>query len=187
MLKGEQLYTLTQVIQKKFRCSINFFCVYIQLNYNYRIMKRYAINYTWLPILFLTGCVSTSTERWRDIDRRVVELSKTTQSLERKIDDLSRSISLIVLDGNELHNEMYDVKTSSKDIQKKIEGVETELTHVNNHIGILETTYKDMEKGINKRIDDIQKAEIELSNRLEIMKLDIKEGGKEGTASLPIP
>ena len=150
-------------------------------------MKKYVINYAWLPMIFLIGCSTTSTERWRDIDRRVVELSKTTQSLESKIDDLSRSISLIVLDGNGLHNEMDDVKTSSKDIQQKIEGVEIVIKNLDDHIGSLETNYKDIEEGINKRIDDIQKAEIELSNRLEIMKLDIKEGGKEKTASPSLP
>lgn len=150
-------------------------------------MRRYVVNYAWLPIIFLIGCSATSTERWRDIDRRIVELSQTTQTLGKKIDDLSRSISLIVLDGNELHNEMDDGKTGSKDIQQKVEGIETALKNLDDRIGSLETNHKSIEEGINKRIADIEKAEFELSNRLEVMTLNTKEGGKEKTVSPSLP
>jgi chromosome segregation ATPase len=150
-------------------------------------MRRYVVNYAWLPIIFFLGCSTTSPERWRDIDRRIAELSQTTQALERKMDDLSRSISLIVSDSNKLHNEMDDVKTSSRVIQQKVEGIEIVLKDLDGRTGSLETNYKDMEDELHKRIDDIEKAGIELSNLLEIMKLDIKEGGKEKTVSPSLP
>ncbi len=40
---------------------------------------------------------------------------------------------------------------------------------------------------LNKRIDDIQKSEIELSNRSEMMKLGTKEEVKEKTVLSTIP
>lgn len=146
-------------------------------------MRRYLTNYAWLPLIFLVGCGTISQEKWRDIDRRIVELSQTTQTLEKKIDDLSRSISLIVFDGNELHNELDDTKTSCKDNRQKIEDVEISIKNLDGRIESLEIDHKAAEEKTNKRIDDIVKAEIELSNRLELMKLDMKGQEKEKTAS----
>jgi chromosome segregation ATPase len=152
-------------------------------------MKKYFVPYYLtflLPILFF-GCSTTSSERLKDTDRRVVEISKTTQTLEKRLDDLSRSISLIVNDGNGLHNDMDDIKNCNNDIQQKIKEIETIIKNLDEHVCGLDANYKTTGEDLNKRIDDIQKAEIELSNRLETMKLGIKEEVKEKTASPTTP
>ncbi|MBI2556978.1 MAG: hypothetical protein HYW13_06150 [Planctomycetes bacterium] len=139
-----------------------------------------------LPILFF-GCSTTSSERLKDTDRRVAEISKTTQTLEKRLDDLSRSISIIVNDGNGLHNEMDDIKSHNNYIQQKIKEIETVIKNLDEHVRGLEANYKTNGENLHKRIDDIQKAEIELSNRLEMMKLGIKEEVKEKTVSPTTP
>ncbi len=156
-------------------------------------MKKYFVSYYLtflLPILFF-GCSTTSSERLKDTDRRVVEISKTTQTLEKRLDDLSRSISLIVNDGNGLHNDMDDIKNRNNDIQQKIKEIETIIKNLDEHVCGLDANYKTTGEDLNKRIDDIQKAEIELSNRLEMMKLgtkeEVKEEVKEKTLSSTIP
>ena len=152
-------------------------------------MKKYSVSYYFtflLPILFF-GCSTTSSERLKDTDRRVVEISKTTQTLEKRLDDLSRSISLIVNDGNGLHNDMDDIKNCNNDIQQKIKEIETVIKNLDEYVCSLKANYKTTEEDLNKRIGDIQKAEIELSNRLEMMKLGIKEEVKEKTASPTTP
>ncbi|MBU6392741.1 MAG: hypothetical protein KGJ87_05295 [Planctomycetota bacterium] len=129
-------------------------------------------------MFFLFGCSTVPNEGLKDIDHRIFEISAATQTLGKKIDDLSKSISLLVKDGNGLHNELEDVKTHSKDIQQNFEKVEMLVKNLNDRIDTLETHSRTLEEGVNKRIEDIQKAEIELSNRLEVIKLDIKEKGK---------
>jgi len=146
-------------------------------------MKEYFVSYYLtflLPILYF-GCSTTSSERLKDTDRRVVEISKTTQTLEKRLDDLSRSISLIVNDGNGLHNDMDDIKNCNNDIQQKIKEIETIIKNLDEHVCGLDANYKTTGE------DDIQKAEIELSNRLEMMKLGIKEEVKEKTVSPTTP
>ncbi|KXK25482.1 MAG: hypothetical protein UZ01_03285, partial [Candidatus Brocadia sinica] len=105
-------------------------------------MRRYLLNYAWLLLIFLVGCSTISQEKCRDIDRRIVKLSQTTQTLGKKIDDLSRSISLLVLDGNGLHNEMDDLKTYSKNIQQKTEDVGIVIKNLDGRIESLETNHK---------------------------------------------
>ena len=51
----------------------------------------------------------------------------------------------------------------------------------------METNYKTIDEDFKKRMDDIQKAEIDLSNRLEMMKLGIKEEVKDKAASPTAP
>ena len=152
-------------------------------------MKKYFATYPCILLLpiFLFGCSTTSSERLTVTDRRVAEISKTTQTLEKRLDDLSRSISLIVNDGNGLHNDMDDIKSCNNDIQQKIKEIETVIKNLNDHVCGLKANYKTTEEDFNKRIDDIRKAEIELSNRLETMKLGIKEEVKEKTASPTTP
>lgn len=152
-------------------------------------MKKYFVTYPCILLLpiFLFGCSTTSSERLTVTDRRVAEISKTTQTLEKRLDDLSRSISLIVNDGNGLHNDMDDIKNCNNDIQQKIKEIETVIKNLDEHVRGLKANYKTTEEEFNKRIDDIQKAEIELSNRLETMKLGIKEEVKEKTASPTTP
>ena len=152
-------------------------------------MKKNFVSYYLtflLPILFF-GCSATSSERLKDTDRRVAEISKTTQTLEKRLDDLSRSISIIVNDGNSLHNDIDDIKNCNNDIQQTIKEIETVIKNLDEHVRGLEANYKTNGENPNKRIDDIQKAEIELSNRLEMMKLCIKEEVKEKTVSPATP
>ncbi|MCF6154866.1 MAG: hypothetical protein E3K36_06345 [Candidatus Brocadia sp.] len=113
-------------------------------------MRRHLINYAWLLLIFFVGCGTISQEKLRDIDRRIIELSKTTQTLGKKVDDLSRSISLLVVDGNELHNEMDDMKTFRKDIQQKVEDIEEVVKELKRSTSSLKTDYEDMEDDINK-------------------------------------
>src|SRR3990170_7123505 len=152
-------------------------------------MKKYFVPYYLsflLPILFF-GCSTTSSERLKDTDRRVVEISKTTQMLEKRLDDLSRSISLIVNDGNKLHNDMDDIKNCNNNIQQTIKEIETMIKNLDAHVCGFEANYKTTKGDLNKRIGDIQKAEIELSNRLEMMKLGTKEEVKEKITSPTTP
>ncbi|MBM4064300.1 MAG: hypothetical protein FJ266_01435 [Planctomycetes bacterium] len=152
-------------------------------------MKKNFVTYYCILLLpiFLFGCSTTSNERLTVTDRRVSEISKTTQTLEKRLDDLSRSIFLIVNDGNGLHNDMDDIKNCTNDIQQKIKEIETVIKNLDEHVCGLKANYKTTEEDFKKRIDDIQKAEIELSNRLETMKLGIKEEVKEKTASPATP
>ena len=152
-------------------------------------MKKYFVSYYLtflLPVLFF-GCSTTSSEKLRDTDRRVVEISKTTQTLEKRLEDLSRSISLILNDGNGLHNDLGDIKNCNNDIQQKIKEIESIIKNLDEHVCGIEANYKTTGEDLNKRIDDIQKSEIELSNRLEMMKLGTKEEVKEKTLSSTIP
>ena len=152
-------------------------------------MKKYFVTYIciWMLSMSLFGCSTTSSERLKDTDRKVVEISKTTQTLEKRLDDLSRSISLIVNDGNRLHNDMDDIKSRNNDIQQKIKEIETVIKNLDEYVCSLKANYKTTEEDLNKRIGDIQKAEIELSNRLEMMKLGIKEEVKENASSPTTP
>ena len=152
-------------------------------------MKKYFVTYIciWMLSMSLFGCSITSSERLKDTDRRVSEISKTTQSLEKRLDDLSRSISIIVNDGNGLHNEMDDIKSHNNYIQQKIKEIETVIKNLDEHVRGLEANYKTTGEDLNKRIDDIQKSEIELSNRLEMMKLGTKEEVKENIVPSAIP
>jgi len=152
-------------------------------------MKNYFVTYIciWMLSMSLFGCSATSSERLKDTDRRVAEISKITQTLEKRLDDLSRSISLIVNDGNGLHNDIDDIKNCNNDIQQTIKERETMIKNLDAHVCGFEANYKTTEENLNKRIGDIQKAEIELSNRLEMMKLGTKEEVKEKTISPTTP
>ncbi len=152
-------------------------------------MKKYFVSYYLtflLPALFF-GCSATSSERLNDTDRRVAEISKTTQTLEKRLDDLSKSISLIINDGNGLHNDLGDIKNCNNDILQKVKEIETIINNLDEHLCSLEANYKTTGEVLDKRIDDIQKSEIELSNRLEMMKLGTKEEVKEQAVPSTIP
>jgi chromosome segregation ATPase len=143
-----------------------------------------------LPIMFFLGCSTASYKRWEDTDRRVVELSKMTETLERRVDDLSKSISLLVNDGNFIHNELDDMRDNDKDTEQKIEEVILVIRNLDEQIRNLGINFKAMGESLNKEIDglrrnidDVKKAEIELSNRLELIKLEVK--GK-GEPSVPL-
>ncbi len=150
-------------------------------------MRRYTTNYTWLLLIFLVGCSTISQEKVRDIDRKIGELSQASQTLEKKIDDLSRSVSLLVSDGNELHNELDVTKTTCKDNQQKIEDVAIVIKNIDNRIECMGADFKAAGEEMDKRLDGLEKDEIELSNRLEIMKFDMRGADREKTASPALP
>lgn len=131
--------------------------------------------------MFFLGCGTMSYKRWEDADRRAVELSKMTETLEKRVDDLSLSISLLVNDGNFIHNELDDMRGNNKDIGQKIEEIILVIRNLDEQIRSLGVNCKTMEESLNKEIDglsrnidDVKKAEIELSNRLELMKMEVK-------------
>ena len=88
------------------------------------------------PMVFLVGCSTSSNQRVNRMD------SVDNRLLEKRIDDLSGKINLIVNDANRLHNEMEEIKTSNKTIQQKIEGLEASISNLNEQILSLRTSAK---------------------------------------------
>lgn len=132
-------------------------------------------------VMFFLGCGTASYKRWEDTDRKMTELSKMTETLEKRVDDLSMSISLLVNDGNFVHNELDDVQGSNKDIGLKVEEIILVIKNLDEQLRLLGASCKTMEESLNKEIgslnrniDDVKRAEIELSNRLELMKMEVK-------------
>ena len=66
-------------------------------------MNKYTIKYVWLPIVILSGCTASLQQRVDKAD------NADSKRLEKRIDDLSGTITLIVNDTNRLHNKMEDV------------------------------------------------------------------------------
>src|SRR3989338_1942969 len=98
-------------------------------------MNNILVKFLCFPMLFLFGCAS--------IDQRVNSVdSVDSRLLEKRIDDLSGTITLIVNDTNRLHNKLEEVKTSNKTIQQKMEGLEVTVRNLNEQIVILHTSAK---------------------------------------------
>lgn len=129
---------------------------------------------------FLFGCSTVPKDQAGNLDDKIVDLSKTTQVLEKRIDDLSRTISLLINDGNRLHNEVSGIGGESTDLRGEIELIEGSVKKLDGYLNNLDTDNKALKEGIRQEMEEMRKAQIELSNRLEIMKLDIK--GKIETA-----
>ncbi len=99
-------------------------------------MNKLFVQFLCFPLLFLFGCAATMEQR---IDRTD---SVDSRRMEKRIDDLSSTITLIVKDTNRLHNKMEEVKTSNKTIQQKVEGLETTVRNLNEQIASLHTSSK---------------------------------------------
>ena len=99
-------------------------------------MNKLFVKFLCFPLLFLFGCAATTEQR---VDR--VE-SIDSRMLEKRIDDLSGTITLIVNDTNRLHNKLEEVKTSNKTIQQKIEGLEVTVRNLNEQIVSRNTSAK---------------------------------------------
>lgn len=95
--------------------------------------KKYFLRCVCFPMLFLFGC-STSFNKQAHNEHRV-----KSGLLEKRIDDLSGKINLVVTDANVLHNEMDATKTSNTIIQKKIDGLEATIRDLNERITRLNT------------------------------------------------
>ncbi|HHT9108461.1 MAG TPA: hypothetical protein ACFYEF_04585 [Candidatus Wunengus sp. YC63] len=99
-------------------------------------MNKFLLTCMCSSLLFLFGCAATTEQR---VDR--VE-SIDSRLLEKRIDDLSSTIRIIVNDTNRLHNKMEEVKTSNKTIQQKVEGLEATIKNLNEQIASLSTSAK---------------------------------------------
>ena len=99
-------------------------------------MNKFFVKFLCFPLLFLFGCAATMEQR---VDRTD---NIDSRRLEKRIDDLSGTITLIVKDTNRLHNKMEEVKTSNKAIQQKVEGLEATIRNLNEQIASLHTSAK---------------------------------------------
>src|SRR3989339_445409 len=99
-------------------------------------MNKFFVKFLCFPLLFLFGCATTMEQR---VDRTD---NIDSRRLEKRIDDLSGTITLIVKDTNRLHNKMEEVKTSNKAIQQKVEGLEATVRNLNEQISSLHTSAK---------------------------------------------
>src|SRR3990167_9148331 len=97
-------------------------------------MNKYLL--TCFPMLFLFGCAATMEQR---VDRME---SVDSRLLEKRIDDLSSTITLVVHDGNRLHNDIEDIKISNKTLQQKIEGLEATVRNLNEQFVSLNASAK---------------------------------------------
>lgn len=99
-------------------------------------MNRFLLKCMCFPLLFLFGCAATTEQRVGRTE------SADNSRLEKRIDDLSSTIRIIVNDTNRLHNKMEEVKSSNKTIQQKVEGLEATVRNLNEQIVTLHTSAK---------------------------------------------
>ena len=102
-------------------------------------MNKYSIQYVWLPILILSGCTASLQQRVDKPD------NADSKRLEKRIDDLSGTITLIVNDTNRLHNKIEAVMTSNKAFQQKIEGLEATVRNLDERIVSLSASAETLE------------------------------------------
>ncbi|MCF6147743.1 MAG: hypothetical protein E3K37_03700 [Candidatus Kuenenia sp.] len=107
--------------------------------------------------------------------------------MEQKVNNLSNYCSLIVGDGNRLHNEMEDIYLSNSYLTKKIETLANSIHSLQKCVSGMEANYTAMEEALNNQICNLQKAEIELSNRLEMLRLETKGSRKKENISSDMP
>ena len=74
-----------------------------------------------IPLLPFLGCSTTP-----DMARYKAD-NASSQRLEKRIDDLSGTITLLVNDGNRLHNDLVEVKALTMGVQRKTDGLATSL------------------------------------------------------------
>ena len=103
--------------------------------FRYPIMNKYIIKLICLTILCPFGCAS--------VDQRSTPVeSVDSRMLDKRIDDLSNTIRIIVNDTNRLHNKMEEVKSSNIAIQQKVKVLETAVRNLNEQITSLHTSAK---------------------------------------------
>ncbi len=90
-----------------------------------------------IPLLPLLGCSTTPDQTRKRAD------NAASQRLEKRIDDLSSTISLFVNDGNRIHNDLVEVKALTKDIQLKTEGLATSVRYLEERMEGLAASVKD--------------------------------------------
>lgn len=151
----------------------------------------YLLAYLCIPMLFLFGCSTSFNKK--------VNKKPDIRLLEKRIDDLSGKISLIIYDTNVLHNEMDEIKTANKTIQEKIEGLEVTVSVLNEQVSSLHTPARapdiaqpsaeetdikqqipisDSSKTSAKPESDVQKTE---NTEAQMQTITVKEDGQRET------
>jgi len=90
-----------------------------------------------ISLLPLLGCSTTPDQARKRAD------NAASQRLEKRLDDLSSTISLLVNDGNRIHNDLVEVKALTKDIQLKTEGLATSVRYLEERMEGLAASVKD--------------------------------------------
>ena len=92
-----------------------------------------------IPLLLLFGCSTTPDQARNRAD------NAASRRLEKRIDDLSDTISLLVNDGNRLHNDLAEVKALTRDIQLKTEGLATSIRDLEERMEEFAASVKDQD------------------------------------------
>lgn len=145
-------------------------------------MIKYLLFLTF-AILASCGCSSVPDKKLSAINNKTAELSQMFHLLEKRVEGQSKSISLIVNDGNRLHNKLEDVENSHDNVLVKLQNLETSFKELAKNISEMEANSKKIETEINKKLENLHQADVELSNRLEMLKLEIKEKSKRESLS----
>ncbi len=152
----------------------NYLCVYFQLHYNCAIMRKHII----ISVLFISfslfGCAANPNKARTDMEQKVNESSRINRALEKRIDDLSVSVSLLVSDGNRIHNKIDDLASHIINSQQNLQKSSAAIQNIDERLNKLETGYKTLEGNLNKQIIDIQQAKVELSNLQKMTKEGIR-------------
>lgn len=97
-------------------------------------MNKYLSKYLCFFIPFLFGCSAS-------LDKRVDRVEGVDNKLlEKRIDNLSGIITLMVNDSNRLHNKVEEIEIAGKTIQQKMDGLEVTLRDLNERIVGLHTS-----------------------------------------------
>ncbi|MCF6158585.1 MAG: hypothetical protein E3K32_08415 [wastewater metagenome] len=113
-------------------------------------MNKYVRKYIWFPLVFLLGCSALSHQNNSPSPNQKIAVMDDTGSrlLEKRIDDLSTTITFIINDTNRLHNKMDEIKVSNITIQKKIEGLEIMVGDLDKQIAVLAASAQTAEREV---------------------------------------
>jgi len=97
------------------------------------------LKYTWIPLVMLSGCTASLQQRADTTD------NAESKRLEKRINDLSSTVTLVVNDANRLHNDVEDAKTSGETAQQKIREIESTLRNLQEQVASLKSSPKTQE------------------------------------------
>lgn len=144
-----------------------------------QIMSKYLIKIVYFLMFVMFGCAAgdkTSTP----------SISPEIRQLERRMDDLSGKITLIVNDTNRLHNKMEEVITSNNALHQKVEGLEAVVGNLNeqflNHPASASTRHTGLSTAVKEESEPLlPPAEIRTSS--EIPEYDDQKTTYDGSQS----
>lgn len=90
-----------------------------------------------IPLLPFLGCSTTP-----DMARYKAD-NAASRRLEKRIDDLSGTISLLVNDGNRLHSDLGEVKALTRDVQQKTDGLATSIRDLEERLNDVVSSLKE--------------------------------------------